>query len=221
MSSNNNLLATTVPTLNGSNYLAWAPKMTNFLWACGFNWVLRNTCPAESEEGTEQSWIDEWDNTNDCALGHILLNMNDHLGSRYQACGTAKEVWDGLNSQFAKPSITSIYMEFKAMMDTPIPEASHPAPAFAKMTAHFVCLKEFKHEIPNSVQAMIVLAKLLQYMNVVAHLLNINLDDITVQSIEHMAMMAWQQHSSKYKPAEQSANKISAIKCKDWDLQFS
>ncbi|KIK85357.1 hypothetical protein PAXRUDRAFT_14523 [Paxillus rubicundulus Ve08.2h10] len=74
-------------------------------------------------------------------------------------------------------------------MDTAIPEVNHPAPAFAKMTVHFARLKEFKYEIPNGVQVMIILAKLLQYMNVVAHLLNINSDNITIQSIERMATM--------------------------------
>ncbi|KIK82358.1 hypothetical protein PAXRUDRAFT_153860 [Paxillus rubicundulus Ve08.2h10] len=84
----------------------------------------------------------------------------------------------------------------------------NPAPAFAKMTVHFTCLKEFKYKIPNRVQVMIVLAKLPQYMNVVAHLLNINLDDITIQSIECMATMAWQQYSSRRKPNEHlSSNK--------------
>ncbi|KIK78339.1 hypothetical protein PAXRUDRAFT_773889 [Paxillus rubicundulus Ve08.2h10] len=68
---------------------------------------------------------------------------------------------------------------------------------------------------------MIILIKLPQYMNMVAHLLNINSDDITVQSIEHMATMVWQQYSSRCKPNEQSTNKITTIKCKDNDPQFS
>ncbi|KIK73654.1 hypothetical protein PAXRUDRAFT_20632 [Paxillus rubicundulus Ve08.2h10] len=86
--------------------------------------VLRKTHPEETEEGTEQSKIDKWDDTNNCALGHILLGMDAHLSSRYQGYGTAKEVWDGLESQFAKLSITSIYVEFKAMMDTAILRAT-------------------------------------------------------------------------------------------------
>ncbi|KIK89215.1 hypothetical protein PAXRUDRAFT_14394 [Paxillus rubicundulus Ve08.2h10] len=166
--------------------------MTNFLQASGLAWVLRKTCPEEGEEGAEQTKVDKWDDTNDHALGHILLKMDAHLSQQYQGYSTAKEVWDGLEPQFTKPSIASIYMEFKEMIDTSIPEANHPAPAFAKMTAHFARLKEFKYEIPNGVQVVIVLAKLPQYMNVVAHLLNINLDDITVQSIERMATILQQ-----------------------------
>ncbi|KIK75740.1 hypothetical protein PAXRUDRAFT_171885 [Paxillus rubicundulus Ve08.2h10] len=222
MASNSNSLIFAIPNLNGSNYLAWAPKMTNFLQASGLVWVLRKPCPEEGEEGVEQTKVNKGDDTNDHALGHILLKMDAHLSQRYQSYGTAKEVWDGLESQFAKPSLTSIYMELKAMMDTSIPEANHPAPAFAKMTAHFVCLKEFKYEIPNRIQAMIVLAKLLQYMNVVTQLLNINSDNITIKSIEQpMATMAWQQYSSRRKPNEQSTNKISTIKRKESNPQFS
>ncbi|KIK82741.1 hypothetical protein PAXRUDRAFT_68264, partial [Paxillus rubicundulus Ve08.2h10] len=137
-----NSLTSTIPTLNSSNHLTWAPKMTKFLQASGLNWVIRKTRPEEGGQGIEQSKVDKWDNTNDCALGHILLKMDAHLSSRYQGYGTAKEAWDGLESQFAKPFIASIYMEFKVMMDTSIPEANHPAPALSKMTAHFACLKE-------------------------------------------------------------------------------
>ncbi|KIK79854.1 hypothetical protein PAXRUDRAFT_16102 [Paxillus rubicundulus Ve08.2h10] len=73
MSSNFKSLTIAVPTLNGSNYLTWAPKMTNFLQASRLNWVLRKTHPEETEEGTKQSKID-----------------------KYQGYGTTKEVWDGL-----------------------------------------------------------------------------------------------------------------------------
>ncbi|KIK81090.1 hypothetical protein PAXRUDRAFT_156923 [Paxillus rubicundulus Ve08.2h10] len=182
MASNSNSLALDVPTLTSLNYLVWAPKMTNVLWASRLNWVLRKTHPEESEEGSDQTKVNEWDNTNNFGVPVLDFTVFCHQGY-----STAKEVWDGLESQFAKPSITSIYMEFKAMMDTTIPEGNHPAPAFAKITAHFVHPKEFKYDIPYRVQVMIILAKFPQYMNVVAHLLNINPDDITVQSIDGMA----------------------------------
>ncbi|KIK80519.1 hypothetical protein PAXRUDRAFT_15744 [Paxillus rubicundulus Ve08.2h10] len=94
MSANSNSLTAAIPTLNGLNYLTWAPKMTNFLQASGLNWVLRKTCPKETEEGAKQVNIDKWDNTNDHALRHILLKMYTHLSSRYQGYGMAKEVWD-------------------------------------------------------------------------------------------------------------------------------
>ncbi|KIK82637.1 hypothetical protein PAXRUDRAFT_153578 [Paxillus rubicundulus Ve08.2h10] len=87
-------------------------------------------------------------------------------------------------------------MEFKVILDTQIPENSHSAPTFAKLTVHFACLKEFKYEIPKGrVERDVVLAKVPQYMNVVPHLLNLNSNDITVQSIECIARMVWQQHT--------------------------
>ena len=62
---------------------------------------------------------------------------------------TAKDIWDDLGIQYFKPSITSVYMEFKALIDTNIPDGNHPAPAFMKLTAHFQCLKEFKFKVPR------------------------------------------------------------------------
>ncbi|KAF9229634.1 hypothetical protein BS17DRAFT_812306 [Gyrodon lividus] len=95
------------------------------------------------------SKLSDWDNDNNCALGHILLKIDTNLANHYQDKETAAAVWSGLETQFSNISVTSIFMEFKVMMDTTIPENQHSAPTFSKMTAHFACLKEFKYEVPD------------------------------------------------------------------------
>ena len=150
---------------------------------------------------------DNWDNDNDKALRHMLLKIETHLANKWQLKDTAKEIWDGLEAQFSKTSISFIYMEFKVMMDTIIPKNNHPSPSFAKLTHHFTHLKEYKYDIPSNVQAMIVLAKLPQYMDIIAQLLNMSQADetnsLSLQMIENAAIMAWQQHVTKWKLQQQ------------------
>ena len=55
-----------------------------------------------------------------------------------------KEIWEGLEIQFSsKTSISSIYVELKAMMDTVIPKNNHPFPAFAKLAYYFTRLEQY------------------------------------------------------------------------------
>lgn len=43
---------------------------------------------------------------------------------------TAKEIWDDLETQYSKPFIASIYMKFKALINTNIQDGNHPTPTF-------------------------------------------------------------------------------------------
>ena len=61
--------------------------------------------------------------------------MESHIANKYSHMVTAKEFGDMLESQYSKPSIASVYIEFKVMIDTNMPDGNHPAPAFVKLTA--------------------------------------------------------------------------------------
>ena len=76
-------------------------------------------------------------------MGHLILRMEGHIANKYSHMDITKDIWDVLEVQYSKPSITSIYTEFKAIINTNIQDGNHPAPTFAKLTAHFQCLKEF------------------------------------------------------------------------------
>ncbi|KAF9228900.1 hypothetical protein BS17DRAFT_812847 [Gyrodon lividus] len=186
-SNTNTSLAASVPTLTSLNYLQWKPKMMNFLHASTLYWVICTIHPEYTGENTSE--LSDWDNDKDHALGHIFLKMDANLANHYQDKETTAAVWSGLETQFFNVSVTFVFMEFKVMMDTTIPENQHPAPAFSKMTAHFVHLKEFKYKVPNKVQVMIVLAKIRRYMDTIAQLLNLSSPDSTSTTIAKNWMM--------------------------------
>ena len=70
------------------------------------------------------------------------------------------------------------------------------------------------YDIPSNVQAMIVLAKLPRYMDIIAQLLNMGQEDetgsLSLQKIKNTAIMAWQQQ----------ANKVTTVKWKGQNPQF-
>ena len=119
-----------------------------------------------------------------------------------------------------------------------IHNSNHPAPAFMKLMAHFQHLKEFKFKVSKEIQALLILAKLPPYMNVVTHLINIAVDKNTpptssstsftppassihnLATIKHMATLAWQQHVNKHPPKGEATNKLSMVKCKGKDSKF-
>ena len=128
MSSSNDGIS--IPTLTRPNYLSWAPKMCAYLQAKGFWLAIRNEHPAPTAGDEDTKAIECWDDGNDQAIGHLILRMENRITNKYSTMETTKEIWDNLEVQYSKPSITSIYMEFKALINTNIPDGNHPAPAF-------------------------------------------------------------------------------------------
>ncbi|KAF8548218.1 hypothetical protein OG21DRAFT_1489571 [Imleria badia] len=236
MSSSNDGI--TIPKLSGPNYLSWAPQMKAYLRTKGL-WVAIRTDRNDGTDDDDIKAAEKWDDANDQAMGHLLLRMEPAIANRYVPAISMGDIWKDQREAYAKPSIATVYMEFHSLLNTNIPKENHPAPSFAKINAHFACLKEYDYEIFDKVQAMIVLAKVPKYMDIVAHLLNIAQDAppsaassgsttpaaskktaLTIADIECMAVLAYSQHMSKRKP-QQHANKISAVKRKGIDPKFS
>ncbi|KAF9224274.1 hypothetical protein BS17DRAFT_766865 [Gyrodon lividus] len=191
---------------------------SNFLHASTLYWVIHTTCPEYTSGNTSE--LNDWDNNNNYALGHIILKMDTNLSNCYQDKETTAVVWSGLETQFSNVSVASIFMKFKAMMDTTIPENQHPAPAFFKMTVHFV---HFVHLKELSTRYMDTVAQLLNFSSPISAPATTEetAKFISLSDIEKAATVAWQQQNSRRKPTEQHANKISTVKRKGKDPQFS
>ena len=83
------------------------------------------------------------------ALIHPYLEMHN-----------TSKVWKAPKEKYSTPFTTSKYLEFKAMMDTTIPEDVHSQAAFTKICRHLDLLQDYKTKVPPTLQYLIVLAKL-------------------------------------------------------------
>ena len=84
----------------------------------------------------------------------------------------------------------------------------HPNPAINKMTEHFNRLAKQKYKIPEFIQVMIIVNRLLHQYNHLTHLIfQAELADLKVDKIRTMVIQEWERKGIKYTSKE--ANKIS------------
>ena len=159
------------------------------------------------------------------------MTVNSTLIHPYQEIEDASEIWNALKEKFSTPSTTSKYLEFKVMYDTIISEDSHSQATFAKICRHLDLLQNYKCEVPATLQFLLILAKLPQYMDVFTQILDMSTSTkqmsfsvkgketekekdplFILANIERMALVAWQQRQSGKKKSRNHAHKISAIK---------
>ena len=113
------------------------------------------------------------------------------------------------------------YAPFKELLDLHIPDSSHPSPAFSKVETLFVHLKAAGYKFNDKCQAMMLLAKLLPSMDIVAQMFMQAKDtsskpkDPSITEISKAAVLSWDQcHLTRKGKQSAQANKISAIKHK-------
>ena len=113
------------------------------------------------------------------------------------------------------------YALFKELLDLRIPDLSHLLPALSKAKTFFAHLKAAGYKFNDKCQAMMLLAKLLPSMDIIAQMFTQVKDtsgkpkDPSVAEISKAALLSWdQRHLTKKGKQLGQANKISAIKHK-------
>ena len=69
-------------------------------------------------------------------------------------------MWDTLETRYGKPGLLGIYTEFKRALDVQIPANTNPAPAMAKLRAHFNKLDEHDVGLSAFIQCALLVSKL-------------------------------------------------------------
>ena len=171
MSSN---LTSLVPVLDGTNYQDWAAAMQSFLQSQGQRKVISRPGPSpvykegETEkDGTPKAGvvatnvdsIEDWNDTDDRALGDIRLRLNSNIRQLLKDMDLAVTLWEQIKEKYGKPGLGQAFIEFKATMNTSIPPNQDPAPSLDKIMMHFACLADLELLIPSNIQSMILLAK--------------------------------------------------------------
>ncbi|KAF9218614.1 hypothetical protein BS17DRAFT_822682, partial [Gyrodon lividus] len=144
--------------------------------------------------------ITEWNHHNTQAIGNLHLRLTPNILVKVLSKTTTSSIWSSLKEEYGTPGIAATYVEFKAMLDMPIPSHEYPAPAF--------------------IQEMILLMKLSSSMDTITHLISQEPRTLTSALIKKSATLAWEQHGTHHnKPQE--AQKLSAVKRKQPDPKFN
>jgi hypothetical protein len=239
-------LTTFVPVLDGTNYQQWASQMQSYLMSQG-QWKCTRGAPApelkHEKDGktvgtATQEDVDSWDNDCERALGNIRLRLHHTIGSQYGTTDHPADLWDELKEKYGSPGMTRAFVEFKGAMDTVIPNGSDPSPALDKILAHFTILQQMKWDIPQRIQAMIILAKAPSNMEAVVQVMAQNsaqrveedetAEPLKLDDVLKAMRLSWEtgKRSGASKASgsgqnQQRANKLSAVQRSGAPPQFT
>jgi hypothetical protein len=152
-------LSTFVPVLDGSNYQQWAAAMQSYLmaqglWRCTKSGVTPPSVGTSTEEVevkdskgkgttievtkiTNQNEVEKWYKASEKAIGSIHLRLAENIRLQFDDITIPATLWKKLQEMYRKPGMSCAFTEFKAVMDTVIPNRVDPGPALATIQAHF------------------------------------------------------------------------------------
>ena len=178
-------LTNLVPVLDGTNYQQWSTAMQSFLMSQG-QWkctkpgaVAPGVTTAEPEAEGEPSTsvtattgkedLVSWNKDAEKALGNICLCLHHTIGYQFNDVDSPSTLWETLKAKYGPVGLTHTFVEFKAIMDTVIPNGVDPSPALDKIMFHYVRLSNMDCEIPKKILLMILLAKAPALMETIVH----------------------------------------------------
>ena len=202
--------------------------MIAYIEATGCGWVLDFPAPtldpkADKEDG---NFYITWTKANSTIVGSIKLCFLDALKNKFLTHATATLLITALKAEYSAPGISGAFVLFKELLDTKITQSLHPTPSLNKIFDLFTCLKLARYEFSEKVQAMLLLAKLPQSMDVIVQMIVQAKDTSgkqktpTVKEICEAVVLSWDQRHMKEAPKATQANKISAVKHKGDDPKF-
>ena len=202
-------LTTLVPVLTGPNYTTWVPMMQSFLMSQG-QWKVMDPSPTAVEETlatdekamvlSNQEEVTTWWDLNTKALRNMRLHLHHTIAYNQRNAKTAAQLWETLEAAYGHPGFASIYLELKAVFDTPIPANSDPSLAIEKITSHFEKLSEAGSAVTLSphLQALILMAKLPPTFDSLAQIMcqTDKITNLDLEKVKRAIIIAWDQRNN-------------------------
>ena len=210
-------LTNLVPVLNGTNYQQWSTAMQSFLmsqgqWKCtkeGAEAPNTTTTTTEVEGGPSVSVtvgkeeVASWNEDAEKALGNICLCLHHTIGYQFNDVNSPSTLWETLKAKYGLVGLTHAFVEFKAIMDTVIPNGVDPSPALDKIMSHYVHLNNMDCEIPKKILLMMFLTKAPSSMETIVQMFSQILGDAEKKKVDeelipekvvHMMRTSWETH---------------------------
>ena len=135
------------------------------------------------------------------------------------------ELWNELKDAYGQPGVAGVYMEFKAALETTIPNNADPSLTIDKILTHFGRMAEGRAPVPAYMQAMVLLAKIPPSMESLAQLFCQSEDDISkidTPKIRRAILLAWEQKGyQKGQGQGGQAQRITAVKRGPQEPEFA
>ena len=214
------ILTSLVPVFDGSNFAAFTTPMQSYLMSQGLWYTLTQTQPAAGENDRA-----DWDSDNLKALGNLRLRLSTPIAFKVSDFTKAAKVWDFLKDNYGKPGVAAVFTDFKLAMGITVPSDTHPGPAINNMIMYFDRVMASDIEIPDFIQAMIIISKLPPRYTLVAQSFSqIKMSDhsqLTPKAVQQAVVHSWEGRAHTHDNGSgKRANKLSAVKRKRDDPNF-
>lgn len=157
----------------------------------------------------------DWDEANMVVLGTLRLKVAATFRQMMKSQPSAGAAWEDLRTRYGEPTIAAIYREFKAALNVQIKQGVHPAAAIAEVERHFSILAEHGFDIPQFIQAMLLLSRLPPSYDVLTQIASVgqNADELDVGKVRQSIIAAFEGKNATGK-GKDKADKATAIKRK-------
>jgi hypothetical protein len=217
-----------VPVLDGTNYRNWAVMMQSFLqmqeiWEVvdGAHRMPAALDPSATAAQTAAYNVayTAWNSADNKAIGAITLRITPSLRHYRAANQTACIFWANLKTAFGAPSMSSIYSDFKAVINTKL-SGGNPIPKMECIATLFNRLVANNFTIAANLQGLILLAALPSKWDSVAQLF-MQHDNIGTQlTFPNVRTAITHEYECSNRPVDSSARKLSAVKRKGPDPSY-
>ena len=174
-SSNSQIITLSkIPLFKGTNYLSWWPKMETYLISTGCMWIANIPEPAKptttSDPNTISGYI-KWQESNGKLTGPILQTLLEALFKKYKVHSAYANLIKAIQDDYAKPTLATIFTDFKAILETLLPNSGNPEPSIQQIESLFAQMKNTFYPVTDNIQALILLAKISPSLDTVVQII--------------------------------------------------
>ena len=204
--------------LDGSNWAIWNQQMTSYLMSQGLYRILAQPCPKEVKDATTKEVLNEeainkWEEANSKAVGSIRLRLHGSIAYKHRATIYASTLIHDIETEYGKPGVAGIFLEFKKLMDLKIPNNTNPSITINQFFGHISKLEEEKVVLAPDLQSLILLSKIPpSYSNLTQQLSQVEAmaNLMKTDKMRRQVMIAWEQRSSR-QPQNQNQNQAQKL----------
>ena len=174
-SSNSQIITLSkIPLFKGTNYLSWWPKMETYLIFTGCMWIANISEPTKptslSTPESIQGYI-KWQESNGKLTSPILQTLLEALFEEYKVHTAYTDLIKTIQDDYAKPTLTTIFTDFKAILKTSLPNLGNPEPSIQQIESLFARMKNASYPVANNIQALILLTKIPSSLDTVTQII--------------------------------------------------
>jgi hypothetical protein len=103
---------------------------------------------------SNQDEIDAWEELEGIARGTIILSLHPTIAEAIDTTKTVPDIWAMIKTKYGKPGPSGIYLEFKKLLGTEIPNNADPSLALDAMSTSISKMKALGCEVPHKIQVL-------------------------------------------------------------------